>query len=108
MDEKRTEQQNRALHLLFRELADELNGAGLDMQKTLEGTMNIWWTDKMIKEYLWKPVMRAMYQKQSTTKLLKQEEIDRIYDVICRHLAERFGFICPQFPNIENRGLVIK
>jgi hypothetical protein len=101
--EKRTEQQNRSLHLLFRELANILNESGLDMQKVLEGTMDIWWTDKMVKEYLWRPVQKAMYQKKSTTELDKKEEIDRVYDVICRHLADRYGLTCPQFPSFENQ-----
>ena len=98
----RTEQQNRSLHLLFRMLAEELNLAGLDMRKTLKPDIDIIWTDKSVKEYLWRPIQKAMYQKKSTTELNKQEEIDKIYEVICRHLADKFGFECPPFPSIEN------
>ena len=49
-DKQRTAKQNRALHLYFTHLADELNSAGLDMRKTLKPGVEIPWDGKSIKE----------------------------------------------------------
>lgn len=100
MDEKqRTQQQNRALHLWFRHLAEVLNGAGLDMRATLKPDISIPWTGDTIKEYLWRPVQKAQLEKQSTTELTTSE-IDKVWETLNRHLGERFGIHVP-FPNIE-------
>jgi hypothetical protein len=100
-EETLTRQQQKAIHVLFRLLADELNLAGLDMKKVLRPEVDIPWTDKSVKEYLWRPVQRIMTGKESTTELCKSnKEIDSIFDVINRHLGEKFG-IHVAFPSIE-------
>jgi hypothetical protein len=101
--EKRTISQNRALHLWFNLLAEELNKAGLDQRKVLKPGVAIPWSGESIKEQVWKPIQQALYEKKSTTELLKKEEIDRIYDVINKHLSESFpGIEIPDFPSIES------
>lgn len=97
----RTAQQNRALHLFFQLLADELNEAGLDMRKVLKPGIDIPWTKTSIKEFLWRPVQEAALGKKSTRQLLKQRDIDLIYDTLTRHLSQIFGISVP-FPSIEN------
>lgn len=96
---QRTKQQNKALHVLFRLLSDTLNEHGLDMRKTLKPDVEIPWSDKAVKEYLWRPIMKAQLQKQSTTELTTVE-IDEVFDTINRHLGERFSLHVP-FPSIE-------
>lgn len=103
-DPKRTAQQNKALHVMFRLLADELNEAGLDMRKTLKPEINIEWTDTSVKNYLWRPVQQARVGKKSTTELTTVE-IDEVFNTINRHLADRFGLHVP-FPSIQD--LMIK
>jgi hypothetical protein len=98
--EKRTSNQNRALHLLFRLWAEALNDAGLDMKKTLKESVEIPWDEHTIKRDLWKPIQKAVLHKDSTTKLLKDKEIDEVYDVLNRHLGEKFGIYVP-FPSLE-------
>lgn len=98
-EKQRTLKQNKALHVLFQSLADELNDAGLDMRKTLKPEINISWNGKTVKEYLWRPVMKAQVQKESTTEL-NTKEIDMIFDTINRHLGEKFG-LHVDFPSIE-------
>jgi hypothetical protein len=83
---KRTTQQNKSLHVGFKLIADALNDAGHDMRKVLKPTVEIPWSDKTVKEYLWRPIQKAMLQKSSTTELEKQMEIDRVWDVVMRHL----------------------
>ena len=100
-DKKRTQAQNRAMHLFFEVLAEQLNENGLDMKKVLKPEIDISWTKYNVKEYIWKPIQEALYLKKSTTELLKTEEIDKIYDVVNRHISEKFG-ISVQFPSEED------
>ena len=67
MEKQRTIKQNKSLHLWFRLLSDELNAAGLDMKKVLKPTINIPWTDKNVKEFIWRPIQHSMLIKKSTT-----------------------------------------
>lgn len=99
MDNTRTLQQNRALHLMFDQLAQELNQAGFDMRKTLKPSIDIPWTGESVKEYLWRPVQQAQVNKKSTTELTTSE-IDEVFDTINRHLGTKFGIYVP-FPSIE-------
>ena len=87
---QRTAQQNRAMHLYFRLLAERLNEAGLEMKKVLKPTIDIWWTDKNVKEYLWRPIQKALLVKKSTTEL-DTSEVSKVHDVLNRHLSEKFG-----------------
>lgn len=99
MDKTRTSRQNRALHLMFDQLAKELNEAGLDMRKTLKPTIDIPWSGDTVKEYLWRPVQQAQVQKKSTTDLTTRE-IDEVFETINRHLGTKFGLYMA-FPSIE-------
>ncbi len=96
---KRTSQQNRALHVLFRLLADTLNENGLDMRKTLKPEVDILWNDKTVKEYLWRPIQKAQLTKNSTTELTTVE-IDQVFETINKHLGEKFG-LKVVFPSIQ-------
>lgn len=99
-DELRTEQQNKSLHLFYRLLADELNNAGLDMRRTLKPEIDIPWNETTVKEYLWRPIQQAQIGKKST-KDLKKNEIDLIYNTLNLHLSEKFG-IHVEFPSYQS------
>lgn len=96
---KRTAQQNKALHLYFEHLAQELNDSGYDMRKTLKPTIDIPWNSKTIKEYLWRPIQNAQVIKKSTTNLTTAE-VTKIYETLNRFLGEKFGLTVP-FPSQE-------
>ena len=98
--EKRTQRQNKALHLLFGMLADELNDSGLDMKKVLKPGVDIPWTKSSIKEYIWRPIQEVQLSKKSTTDLTTKE-IDEVFETINRHLGEKFGVYVP-FPSIDD------
>lgn len=104
LEKQRTNQQNRSLHLYFTHLAEKLNEAGLDMRKTLKPEIEIPWSGKSVKEYLWRPIMKAQIGKESTTELTTKE-IDEVFDVINRHLSEKFG-LTVEFPS--NESLMLK
>jgi len=100
--DKRTEQQNKALHKYFELLADDLNNAGLDMKVVLKPEVDIPWTKETIKEYIWKPVQKAMLLKESTTELTTSE-ISKVYDVINRLISEKYELHTP-FPEDSDKA----
>lgn len=95
----RTLKQNAALHLYFTQLAEALNDAGYDMRKTIKPGLDIPWTPEDIKEHIWRPVQISQTGKKSTAKL-ETIEIDQIYDIVNRAIAERTGVHIP-FPNLD-------
>jgi hypothetical protein len=98
---QRTSQQNRAMHKYCAMLSDALDSAGLDIKATLREDFSIPWTPERVKELIWKPVQLAMYDKESTTEL-DTREVSAVYDVINRHLGEKFGVHVP-FPTAEEQ-----
>jgi len=91
MNKKRTNRQNKALHLWFTLLARALNESGFYMNKIIKLNAEVIWTPYLIKEVLWKPLQKAMFNKKSTKNLDKMQEIDKIYDVINKVIIERTG-----------------
>lgn len=98
-EKSRTLRQNRALHLMFQHLANDLNEAGFDMKKTLKPEIDIPWNKETVKEYIWRPVQKAQLQKDST-KDLTTKEIDEVFSTLSRYLGEKLG-ISLEFPSIE-------
>lgn len=96
----RTIRQNKALHLFFQKLADELNFSGLDMKKVLKPEIDIPWDTVTVKEYLWRPIQEAQLRKKSTTQLTTKE-IDKVFETINRHIGEKFG-VHIAFPSIQD------
>jgi len=87
---QRTVLQNRSLHKYLTMLSAALNDAGYDMRKTLKPAVNIPWNEVMAKEHIWRRVQIAMTGKRSTTEL-NTVEMSEIYEVLNRHIAEKFG-----------------
>jgi len=103
-EKKRTITQNRALHLYFTQMAKALNLAGLDMRIVIKPEIDIPWSPYNVKEFIWKPVLNAMFGKKST-KEMATTEIDEILETINRHLSEKFGafgYSYLPFPSLEN------
>ena len=96
---KRTLKQNKALHLWFTQLAQNLNDHGMDMRRTLKPGVDIPWTPETVKEYIFRPIMRAQLNKSSTTELTTKE-IDAVFDTISKYLGENIG-VHQDFPSIE-------
>ena len=94
----RTNKQNGALHLFLRKLSNALNDAGFDMKRVLKEEVDIPWSDKSAKEFLWHPVQKAMFKKESSADL-DTDEVSKVYETINRHLANKFGVSVP-FPEI--------
>ena len=95
----RTKQQNNALHLYCRNLAEALNDAGYDMKRTIKQDVDIPWSDDLVKNFLWRPIQKAVTGKDSTAHL-KKEQYNEVYQILNRHLADKFGVSVP-FPQAE-------
>lgn len=95
----RTLRQNNSLWLMFTQLADELNSQGLDQKKVLKEEVAIPWQSDSIREFLWKPVQKAVVGTESTTELTTKQ-IDEVFVVLQRHLHEAVG-ISISFPSLE-------
>jgi len=85
----RTLTQNRAIHTYFSMLADSLNNAGYDVRKAMRHDVPIPWTERLVKELIWRKVQKAMFDIESTTKL-DVSQISDVYEVINRYTAESF------------------
>jgi len=92
--QSRTDLQNRALHKYCAMLAEALNDAGLDMLKVLKPGAEIPWSQPSVKEQLWRPIQVAMLDKESTTEA-KTFEYGQVYEVLNRHIAQKFGVSVP-------------
>lgn len=98
-ENKRTNSQNKALHKLFSILSEELNSAGLDQRVVLKPGFSIWWTPESIKSNIWKPLQEAMFQKEHTSELNKQQ-INKIFEQLAKIFGEKYGLEL-FFPSIE-------
>jgi len=99
MSEKRTNSQNKALHLLFTQMSDTFNTLGLDMKVILKQEWKIWWTPESCKSQLFKPVMKAMYGIESTTELTTAQ-VSKVYEQIAKVIGEKHG-VTIEFPSKE-------
>lgn len=100
---QRTLTQNRALHLFCGWLAEALNDAGYDMRATLRNDVEVPWTQASVKEYLWRPIQEALTDKRSTTEITTVEPTE-IHAVLARHLGERLGVTCPEWPKRDQEA----
>ncbi len=84
----RTNQQNRAMHKFFTVIADELNNIGATFSYEFgKETIEIPYTSELIKETLWKPIQKALFNKDSTSEITT-EEINKVIDVITLKFGE--------------------
>jgi len=95
----RTNKQNRAAHLCFRNLAEALNDAGFGIPHPLNAALEIPYTEESVKELLYRPVIRAMYNKTSTADL-ETKELTQSFDAMLNRVAEVTGVVV-HFPQHE-------
>ena len=98
---QRTPQQNKSLWLYYELLAESLNNAGLDQRKVLKPSIEIPWTKQAVHDRLWIPIQNAMFNTDSTTEL-NTSGIDKIAEVLIRHLGSQFNVPVTEFPSISH------
>jgi len=95
-DTTRSDRQNNAMHLWFRQIANELNDAGYYVRHPFSDKLEIPFTEVLVKETLYKPVIGAMHSKSSTAKLTPAQ-LSEAAEVLIRWLSEHKGVYVP-FP----------
>jgi len=95
----RTLQQNKALHLYCQRVAEEMNAAGYDFKQVVRLPVSL--TPELVKEYLFKRTMRAMYPDKVSTTELTTTEIQAVYESMNNATAELFG-ISIDWPSEES------
>mgnify|MGYP001117804760 CR=1 FL=1 len=90
----RSEIQNAALHSMFRRLSTSLNDAGYDMKHEQLVKKDLPWTEQNIKEVLFKPMIKQLYNVDSTTKLTKEQLSDAV-EALFKGIAMRTGVTVP-------------
>jgi len=95
--DRRTLNQNNALHLYCKMLSDELNEAGISQKVFLNG-LEVDNSPESVKA-VFRALGMAKYGKDSTAKLTKKEMSD-LYEEFNRHTS-KIGISIP-FPSIEN------
>ncbi len=100
--QQRSQLQNSSIHKYFELLSSELNEKGLDMRKVLKPEVDIPWTAKSIKKYIWKRIQKVMFDTNSTTDLTTKQ-VSEVYDVIHRNMINVHNVNVP-FPSKENKN----
>ena len=98
---KRTDRQNRALHLYLTHVAEALDREGHTMQDVVKSVRRaeIRPTPAALKEVIWKPLQEIIHGKTSTTELEKGE-VDPVFEAMNAWLGREFGIHIP-FPTYE-------
>ncbi len=97
---KRTVLQNRSLHLFFTWCTTALKDTGAEFEyKVFETVFTCPYTDTIVKEHLFKPILKMMFDVDSTSKATKKE-ISESVDVMILALNKRG--LNMKFPNLED------
>lgn len=95
---QRTLTQNACLHLWLGWLAESLNNAGLDMRTVMKQDADLPWSTETCKQFLWKPIQRALINRESTTEA-ERKDYGYIEQVLSNHLQTKFpGIEIPAWP----------
>ena len=97
----RTPTQNKALHLYFTFIADQLNDKNIEYEwKGIKGMqMSCNYNTTIVKEFLWRPIQQQLFNKDSTTTITTQE-INEVIDILSKAFAH-IG-ITILFPSYES------
>lgn len=88
IDNKRTNNQNRALHLLFDKVSESCMEKGIDMRELVRDEIPIQCTQENIK-WIWKKIQKGLFGSKSTTELRNDGQIDVVYDNFNKIISER-------------------
>lgn len=87
----RTNKQNNALHLLLRQIAEELNGAGYTRPHPW-GKMEIPYSEVSVKEIFLLPILDKVFGKQHSSDLTTKE-LSEAVEILLDALAQNTGIV---------------
>jgi hypothetical protein len=99
----RTVKQNNALHLLFRQVAEELNNAGYTRPHPW-GKMEVPYSEVAVKEMFYVPIIDKVYEKQHSSEL-NTKELSESVDILLDALAENTGIAMQMPQQLSNISL---
>lgn len=91
LDSQRTMLQNRSGHEWMQEIADTLNAGGFTVNSKAVLRLDAPWTKSSVKEYLFRPIMQAMYPDKKSTAELTKAEWSQVVEALNLALGERVG-----------------
>lgn len=103
-EKQRSNSQNKAIHKLFGEVANEMLNKGIERRTVVQDldSYSCPIDANFVKE-IWRAIQFTQIGKQSTTELTSTE-IDKVYETFNRFLAENYAIHVP-FPSIEALAL---
>ena len=81
-------------------LAQALNDAGYTVNSTEVLRLPVSWTGENIKEFLFRPIMKALYPDKKSTAELTKIEWSQVVEELNKALGERVGVHVP-YPSEE-------
>jgi hypothetical protein len=90
-----------ALHLYCQHVADTLNDSGKDVRTVLDlmkAGVEIPWTKDTVKQQLYKPILKALTLKTSTTEQSTVEPTE-VVEILSKFLIDRVGVPAPEWPS---------
>lgn len=91
--------QNSSIHLYCTKVAKALNRGGYSVESLVTQIMEIPFNMTLVKELIWRRAQLAHVGKKST-KEITTKDIDKIYEVVNRFLADRYKLHVP-FPSLD-------
>lgn len=95
---RRTLKQNSALWKYLTLLAEEMDGAGLDMREAI--SVPIQPTKDNVKSEMWDRVQMALFPEIDSSRKLSTRQIQQVYENMNRFTAQKFG-ISVEWPSEE-------
>lgn len=99
----RTNKQSNALHLLFRQIAEELNAAGYARPHPW-GKMEIPYSEVAVKEIFYLPIIDKVFGKQHSSDL-NTKELSESVDILLDALAQNTGIAMQMPQRLSNISL---
>lgn len=99
----KTELQRNSLHKWCELVAVCLNRHGLRFEYTVLKTKSIPYTKEIVKEHIWKPVLKALTDKVSTEDMSTVEPND-VRLAIAGHFATERAITLPEWPSRHTQG----
>lgn len=102
IDSPRTMPQNRSGHEWMQLLADALNDAGHTVNSKAILRLDVPWTKSSVKEFLFRPIMQAMYPDKTSTSQLTKSEWSAVVEALNLALGERAG-VHVEYPSNDTK-----
>ena len=86
--------QNASMHLYCTHLSQALNDGGFDFRTVIKEGIAVNWTPDLVKDYMWRPIQKAVTGHDSTTKP-ERHQYSEIYEELNRHVSGKLGVFVP-------------